>query len=376
MPDTDTSQASLGTFDTEDSETNPENESTSEKDEQTNSDPTIPEQTDLPDITGWNRDTVVNINGVRALAAHNPEKFVSLPNTTGIYKHEVFYLLDNFREYLNAFDCHSLSIPQHYSKMDEMDPVITKVTTGNNNGGRGITGRKLENALRYIAGKGGFKHSKTQTFVGPHDHFLLVYDGEPFIVGTEELTPPDDTDYEPNTVSVKGMEIPDDDPRIARHIDEYLTAIETHTDVEITGYIGQKESKHKFTTKDSTDLSIRGYHVKKLDRTTTNPSDIAGEMTIKTDYDETYTVELTEDEIEHEIGDELWNGFIIGYQRSYEDPRSSSRAPLSGSIKVHITYHYLLRDENNRFELRSKNDVVRKLTPKNESYDPLATGPQ
>lgn len=333
-------------------------------------------QEELPAVTVWDTDSRTTIGGATVLYPRSGD-FQSLPGTTGISKHRVMCVIDGVNDYLKENDCRQIEVPSYYSDFDDFEPVVTKRTAASNDGARGITGPYLEKVIRYIAGKGGFKTSELSVFVGAQDHFLVTYDGDAFVVLVEDLSAPDSMAYKPTMRSVKGFEIPEDDPAVAAGLEPFLDAVEEYHGLTISDYLGLKGSAHRFGVADPEIeyLQIRGIHLQRFAQTTTDPEAITGEYTYETEFDEEFSGEITREDIPHEIGEEVRGGHVIGFSKAVSDPRKSSKASLSGRVKISVKTFYLLKRDKEktdylRFEVRDKVDRVAQFKPDRE-YDPI-----
>jgi len=376
-------QAELGAFDTESTETedtesdepvvthnetansNTAGESTPESDCDSSSEPDEESlsQKDLSEVTVWDTDNIVTVDGASILHPRSGD-FRSLTGSTGISKHRVKLVIDGVDAYLQENDCRQIDVPKYYSGFDDFEPVITKRTAASNDGALGIHGPDLENVIRYIAGKGGFSHGNLSVFVGAQHHYLVTYENESFLVYVDDVSYPADSDFNATSRHVNGFDIPEDDDLVAAGLKPFIEAVETHHDMTVTGH-----------DELITYIQVRGTHLKRIARSTQVKSDITGEFEYETEFGEVYSGEITEDDIESEIGDEQRGRHVVGYTKSVEDPRTSSRASMSGRVKVSVnTYQLLKRDTDTgyvRFEIRSRADTVARFKPEEKDYDPI-----
>lgn len=352
-------------------------EQASEGDREQDSESEELEQIELSTVNLWDTENPTDIDGATVLDPMSPD-FRSLTGSTGIYEHRVRLVVDGVDEYLEANECREIEVPSYYSEFDNFMPVITKRTAASNDGALGISGPDLENIIRYIAGKGGFSSTDLSVFVGAPHHFLVTYDAESFLVFVKDISYPEDADYTPETQMVRDFEVPEEDPTVAAGLEPFIDAVETHHDITIIDHQELRSGYHRFDVadEDTEYLQIKGNHLERIAKSTESVDDITGEFEVETEFGEVYSGEVTADDIEYEIGEEVRDRHVVGYTKSISDPRTSSKASMSGRLKVSVNTFCLLRrtdidSDYIRFEVRSQTDTVARFKPQEKDYDPI-----
>jgi len=334
----------------------------------------------LPDRIEWDLNNPRDFSGSKVILPANPDDHITLPGDCILHMGEFGYVYDGLEEYLEAHDCREIEVPSYYSRMDNFETIITKRTANCSAGARGVTSIILEEGIRLAAGSGGFSQDRLSVYVGAQNNFVVEYENDAYLLNTKSSRVSWDSksDYSPTTHEINGMMIPEDAEPVARGLEKFLSAVDTFTNYTVTGYKGLDQDTHKFTVKDNEIdyIHIKGYNAANFAKYEEDPSTITGELNITTQFDEEYTVVIDESDIEYSIGDELRNGHVIGFAKRCEDPRVSSRASLSGKIKVYVATFYLkqrTRNNNNtvNFSLKNKTDRVARLEPQNKDYDPI-----
>jgi len=77
---------------------------------------------------------------------------------------------------------------------------VSEVTARGRNGAKGLTQYKLEDAVRFAAGKGGSEVATSQCMVSKNALSIVQYDGDAFAVKNADLAMPDN----PVTTEING----------------------------------------------------------------------------------------------------------------------------------------------------------------------------
>jgi len=325
---------------------------------------------DLPDTYEWQDRATDLPGGLRVVVA---DESIS-PNGGGILSQGVVsYVLGGEQSFLAAHRDRELDVPPYYSRFDEWELYIGPPSAKSRATCYGIRSSRLEAAIRVADGPGRMSSDVEVIACGKHP-FLVRGERGTFAVSTEHL----DADLDPEdeavpTWEVAGMEVPEESETLRSGIDTFVDVTAEYAGVEITGYDEIRDGKHIFETADGRGIKARGHHFRRLAKATTDVDTIAGNYDYEDPWDETFVADVMADDIEHDIGEQAWSGTVVGYKLSWDDPRRTRRASLSGRVKLKIDHVCLIVRDKEPWDVRveSKSETVAEWRPENKKYNPL-----
>ncbi|WP_135666570.1 hypothetical protein [Halorhabdus rudnickae] len=286
----------------------------------------------MPDVSHRGNPGVVSVGGDRTLRAN-----------------EFGYVVGGLDEYLEQHRDEEIEIPVYYSRFEEEgEGYLGGVTAANGSFGVGATPRRLEAAVRAATGGGSFSASETEV-IGCGKHPFIVRNGQgAFVFTTVDLERPDsfDLDSHPRH-EVADLSVPEDVKEVRKGISFAKTALAEEFDIEIASHVTLSDGFHHFETVNGRRLRIKGYHLKRLSGVVRDAGQITGQMAYEDPWGETFEAEVTD--VEYHLGRPMArrgkpvhrrprNDRVVGFARTWFDPRRSSRVSLSSEVQAKMVY--------------------------------------
>ena len=246
----------------------------------------------------------------------------------------------------------------------------------------GITPQQLEKYVRVVSGGGGFRSNDLTVTATNRGIYVIEYDGKTWLCSAVSIKSLPE-DYEYDTTTIKGMQVPADTPTVLEGIRRFIDLVVDYYGEGIVGYDSLKSGNHYFERMDGSTFSINGRYLDTLGSIVQDPEEIAQEYEVETKHGEVFTVSWDRQDIEYSIGDEVWDNrlndgesrkeCVAGYQIQWEDPRESRRVSMTGKITCRATYFYINREKDGgRYRVRDRSETLKRVEPTETEYKPLS----
>lgn len=158
-------------------------------------------------------------------------------------------------------------------------------------------------------------------------------------------------------------------------------------DIELASHIAISDGYHHFETADGRRLRIKGYHLKRLSGVVRDSDQITGRMTYEGPWGETFEAEVSD--VEYPLGRPMArrgksvdrrprNDRIVGFARTWFDPRRSRRVSLSSEVQAKLVYIRLQLSVDQSglitVDRETKSEVVDGRRPENEAEKAIWKG--
>jgi len=257
--------------------------------------------------------------------------YISYSNVT-ISLGDLYYITDGLADYLESHEHKELDVPGTYSDFDSFPGFVSEVTARGRNGAKGLTQYKLEDAVRFAAGKGRFRSGDLTVYGVKNALSIVQYDGDAFAVKNADLAMPDN----PVTTEINGIDIPEENSALISGIRRLMNVLETQFEAAVTGYKRPSNHGHVFETETGTDVTVHQSTLRQLSSCSESADDVLREYSRETVDGEEVRGEW--ESLKHEIGEEVRGGIVVGYAYSFHDPRTSASVSMSGRVKLSEVY--------------------------------------
>lgn len=325
-----------------------------------------------PDVTHRGNPGVVKLGGDCILRAN-----------------EFGYVVGGLEEYLDEHRDEAIDIPAYYSRFDEeADVYLGGVTASNGSFGVGATPRRLESAVRAATGGGAFSSSETEV-IGCGEHPFVVRNSQgAFVFSTVDLDRPNDFDLEDYPRhEVAGLSVPEDIQEVRDGIVFFKRALASEFDIELVSHETLADGYHYFENADGQQVRIKGNYLKRLSGTVRDPDQVRGEMAYEDPWGEQFSAVV--DDVDFDLGTPMRRrgnpvdqrpktDRVVGFARSWFDPRRSSRVSLSSRVKAQILYVRLQlsidKSGTITVERETHTESIKEVRPENEEMMAVTKG--
>jgi hypothetical protein len=195
--------------------------------------------------------------------------YISYSNVT-ISLGDLYYITDGLADYLESHEHKELDVPGTYSDFDSFPGFVSEVTARGRNGAKGLTQYKLEDAVRFAAGKGRFRSGDLTVYGVKNALSIVQYDGDAFAVKNADLAMPDN----PVTTEINGIDIPEENSALISGIRRLMNVLETQFEAAVTGYKRPSNHGHVFETETGTDVTVHQSTLRQLSSCSESADDV------------------------------------------------------------------------------------------------------
>lgn len=332
----------------------------------------------LPDQTTWNArptdctcgDPDCNAEFVLATDRFSPD----IQRHVYLKSEQMAVITSDIDAYRETHADEQLDVPQYYSRFeDQFIPYVGKVSARSNSFAWGITASQLEGAVRLATGGGRFRSDDLEVWGCGRFGALAIYDGRAVIVSATAIGRPEE--YDAPTNDVRGMAVEEQDDTMLAALETFLDVVDERLSVTVTGYEKCYDGKHYFQTTDDELLRVAYRDVLRVEDAMTDREAVVGEYEYEDPWGETFSFPVSAEDVEYELGEQRrLGGEVVGYRVTWDDPRRSSRAAMSGRVKLKIGYVEVSVSEKSsgyRVRVRQHDETVNKRRPEGRKYQPM-----
>lgn len=306
---------------------------------------------ELPDRGFEWEDDTGEISGATFVPNAERVQFPATDRSIYLAEHTVGYVLDGIEEYLDENAERELTVPSAYNSMDEFPGYIGSVSARGQDFGMGFDSGRLEAGIRVATGGGRYSvdditviacGDASAVFRVPEGDFLITPSGVPSFESEEAHAYP--------TYTVKGMDVPEENETLRDGIRELADLLRDVEGVELVAHEKLSGTRHYLTTQAGETIRISGQDLATLTETKRDPETVLGTQTWDRDHSpHSFEVEVTEEDLEWQIGDEFL-GEVIGFQLDWKTDHHGRYSRESGirRVRLQVTYvRYTLDDRVN-----------------------------
>lgn len=309
----------------------------------------------------------VEVNGVTVVPNTDRARFPPSDNITYVSPQTIGYIVDGVEDYLDEHAEQEFEIPETYSAMGEFEGYICCVSASGGKYGFGFGPEQIEAGVRLATGGGRYSADdvtafgcgdRAGVFRGPEGDFLFAPQQVPEFEADSAHAYP--------TYDIAGMEIPEKRDDIRAGIDTLAEVFPEIDGRSLASHEAVVRSNHKFVMESGDTLRISGQDLRRLNGLQRDSDEIIGhaEKDIElAPYEPEH--EITADDLEYRLGDEILAKEVIGFKRDWDITRHRATSRDSGIMRIDLNIEYIgiSIPENGRMHVQPYDRTVKTWKP-------------